>query len=201
MPRFITLCFSIFKGKIKMTFGEIDQHSHKFWLFHIRDWNKKNLEETLLFIDFSRAYDFIHREKMEKVQLVYSLFKETVTTFMMLYKITNAVARSPDVETDFIYIVAGDVQRDILVPYTLMIQLNNLLVTSLHLIKENGFILRKTVSRRHSTATMTNADFEDDIALLANTGWNDKIVVLKKTTLQLYFKTFIEKINSGNLIM
>ena len=25
------------------------------------------------------------------------------------------------------------------------------------------------------------------------TGWNDKIVVLKKATLQLYFKTFIEK--------
>ncbi len=33
------------------------------------------------------------------------------------------------------------------------------------------------------------------------TGWNDKIVIQKKTTLQLYFKTFIEKINSGNLIM
>ena len=32
-------------------------------------------------------------------------------------------------------------------------------------------------------------------------GWNDKIVVLKKTTLQLYLKTFIEKINSDNLIM
>ena len=37
--------------------------------------------------------------------------------------------------------------------------------------------------------------------LSLTTGWNDKIVVLKKTTLQLYFKTFIEKINSGNLIM
>ena len=37
--------------------------------------------------------------------------------------------------------------------------------------------------------------------ILKNTGWNAKIVVLKKTTLQLYFKTFIEKINSGNLIM
>ena len=33
------------------------------------------------------------------------------------------------------------------------------------------------------------------------TGWNDKIVVRKKTTLQLYFKTFIEKINSDNMIM
>ena len=41
------------------------------------------------------------------------------------------------------------------------------------------------------------------VNLLMNdtTGWNDKIVILKKTTLQLYFKTFIEKINSGNLIM
>ena len=34
-----------------------------------------------------------------------------------------------------------------------------------------------------------------------STGVNDKIDVLKKTTQQLYFKTFIEKINSGNLIM
>ena len=33
------------------------------------------------------------------------------------------------------------------------------------------------------------------------TEWNDKIVVLKKKTLQIYFKTFIKKINSGNLIM
>ena len=34
-----------------------------------------------------------------------------------------------------------------------------------------------------------------------STGWNAKIVVIKKTTLQLYFKTFIEKIKPGNLIM
>ena len=32
-------------------------------------------------------------------------------------------------------------------------------------------------------------------------GGTIEIVELKKTTLQLYFKTFIEKINSGNLIM
>ena len=30
---------------------------------------------------------------------------------------------------------------------------------------------------------------------------NDKIAVLQKTTLQFYFKTFIQKFNSGNLIM
>ena len=39
------------------------------------------------------------------------------------------------------------------------------------------------------------------VRVFVYTGWNDKIVVLKETTRQLYFKTFIEKINSGNLIM
>ena len=38
------------------------------------------------------------------------------------------------------------------------------------------------------------------IIIIIITGWDDKIVDLK-TTLQLYFKTFIENINSGNLIM
>ena len=42
---------------------------------------------------------------------------------------------------------------------------------------------------------------QDKVQYVISTGWNDKIVVLKKTTLQLYFKTFIENINSGNLIM
>ena len=39
------------------------------------------------------------------------------------------------------------------------------------------------------------------IRIYIYTRWKDKIVVLKKTTLQLYFKTFIENINSDNLIM
>ena len=37
--------------------------------------------------------------------------------------------------------------------------------------------------------------------LRMSTGWNDRIVVLKKTALQIYSKTSIEKINSANLIM
>ena len=42
--------------------------------------------------------------------------------------------------------------------------------------------------------------FKYGYIIIITTGWNDKIVVLKKT-LQLHFKTFIEKINSANLIM
>ena len=37
------------------------------------------------------------------------------------------------------------------------------------LMKENGFILKKARSRRYPAQTITDADYADDIALLANT--------------------------------
>ena len=37
----------------------------------------KNLEAILLFMDFSKAFDSIHRQKMEQILLVYGLPKET----------------------------------------------------------------------------------------------------------------------------
>ena len=46
-----------------------------------------------------------------------------------------------------------------------------------------------------------NTEIRRRVETIKITGWNDKTVVLKKTTLHIYFKTFIGKINSGNLIM
>ena len=43
--------------------------------------------------------------------------------------------------------------------------------------------------------------FETVFNDFVSNGGTIKIVVQKKTTIQLYFKTFIEKINTGNLIM
>ena len=44
----------------------------------------KNLVATILFVDFSKAFDSIHRGKMEQILNSYSLPKETVATIMML---------------------------------------------------------------------------------------------------------------------
>ena len=49
----------------------------------------KNLEATILFVDFSKALDSIHRGKIEQILLAYSLPKETVAAIMMLYKNTK----------------------------------------------------------------------------------------------------------------
>ena len=67
----------------------------------------KNLEMTLLFVDFSKAFDFIHRKKMDQILLAYGLRKETVTAIIMLYKNKKERVGSLDGDTDFFNIVAG----------------------------------------------------------------------------------------------
>ena len=56
----------------------------------------KTLETTQLFVDFLKAFDSIHRVKIEQILLAYGLPKETVTALIMLYKNTKAMVCSPD---------------------------------------------------------------------------------------------------------
>ena len=71
----------------------------------------KNLQATLLFIDFSKAFDSIHRGKMEQILLAYGLPKETVAAYnVYLYRNTKVKVRSPDGDTEYFDIVAGVLQ-------------------------------------------------------------------------------------------
>ena len=54
----------------------------------------KNLQATLLFDDFTKAFDSIHRGKMELILLAYGLPKETVAAITILYKNTKVKVRS-----------------------------------------------------------------------------------------------------------
>ena len=88
---------------------------------------------------------------------------------MMLYRSTKAKVRSPDGDTDYFDIVAVVLPGDTLAPYLFIICLDYVLRTSIDKMKENGFKLTKERSRRYPVQTITNADYADDIALLANT--------------------------------
>ena len=70
---------------------------------------------------------------------------------------------------DYFDIVAGVLQEDTLAPYLFIICLDYVLRTSIDNIRENGFELTKKRSRRYPAKTITDADYADDIALLANT--------------------------------
>ena len=56
-----------------------------------------------------------------------------------------------------------------LAPYLFIICLDYVLRTSIDKIRENGFKLTKKRSRRYPAKTITDADYADDIAILANT--------------------------------
>ena len=60
---------------------------------------------------------------------------------MTLNKSTKAVVYSTDGATVFFDIVGGDIQGDELAPYLLILCLDYILLTSIDLIKENGFTL------------------------------------------------------------
>ena len=77
--------------------------------------------------------------------------------------------RSPDGDTEYFDIVAGVLQGDTLPPYLFILCLDYELRTSVDKIRENGFELTKKRSRTHPAKTITDADYADDIAILANT--------------------------------
>ena len=129
----------------------------------------KNLLATWLFVDFTKAFDSIHRGKMEQILQAYSLPNETIAAITILYRNTKVKVWSPDGDTEYFNIVAGVLQGDTLAQYLFIICLDYMLRTSIDKISENGFKLTKKRSRRYPTKTITDANYADDIAILANT--------------------------------
>ena len=80
----------------------------------------------------------------------------------------NLKVSSPDVDTDYFNIVAGILQGDTFAPYLFIICLDYVLRTSIDKIKESGFKLTKERSKRYPAKTITDADYSNDIVILAN---------------------------------
>ena len=82
---------------------------------------------------------------------------------------TKVKVRSPDGDTEYFDIVAGVLHGDTLAPYLFIICLDYVLRKSIDKIRENGFELSKKRSRTYPAKIITDADYADDIAILANT--------------------------------
>ena len=143
----------------------------------------KNLKATVLFVDFSKAFDSIHRRKMEQILPSYSLPQGTATAIMMLNSNTKVNICSPDGETDFFDIVAR---------VLFIICQDYLLWMLINLMKENGFTLKKKGrSRWYPTQTITDADFADDIP--KSNPWSKQPEALVSTWMQTKWSTCFNK--------
>ena len=106
---------------------------------------------------------------MEQILQAYGLPKETVAAIMILYRNIKVKVHSPDGDTEYFDIVAGVLQGDTPASYLYIICLDYVLRTSIDKIRENGFKLTKKRSRRHPAKTISDTDYTNDIAILANT--------------------------------
>ena len=160
-----------FLGRIKMFIGGTNpQHLRYLTISWILEGDHaKTLKKTLLFVDFSKAFDSIHRGKMEQIFQAYGLPKDTGLTLTMLYKNMKVKVNSVDGDTDFFNIAPDVLQGDKLAPYMFIICQDYVLQTLIDLVKENGFTLKKVRNRQYPAQTITDADYADDITLLANT--------------------------------
>ena len=99
------------------------------------------------------------------------MYSNNIVNFQVSATILNAKVkvRLPDGGTDYFDIVAGVLQGVTLAPYLFTICLDYVLRISIDNIRENGFELTEKRSRRYPAKTITDANYADDIALLANT--------------------------------
>ena len=120
-------------------------------------------------VNFTKAFNLIHRGKTEQILLAYGLPKETVAAITILYRNTKVKVHSPEGDSEYFDIVAGVLQGNTLAPYLFIICLDYMLRISIDKIRENGFELSKKRSRRYPAKTITDADYANDIVILANT--------------------------------
>ena len=130
----------------------------------------KNLTAVITFIDFAKAFDSVHREKLFKILTAYSIPEKLVSAIKSVYNNTKAKVCSPDGETDYFEINAGVMQGDTLAPFLFIVALDyalRLAITGRE--EELGFTLIPRRSRRVHPVIITDLDFADDIALISDT--------------------------------
>ena len=89
---------------------------------------------------------------------------------MMLCKNTSAMVRLPDGDTDAFVIFAGVLQGDTLAPYFFH-NLPRLYTSNIDRANKRKWLYaeKKTRSRRYPAEIISDTNYKDDLALLANT--------------------------------
>ena len=126
---------------------------------------EKNLVACIIFIDFSKAFDSIHRPKMADILKSYGIPNKIINAIMILYSNNKSMVRSPDGDTEIFEINSGVLQGDTLAPLLFIITLDYVLRTSIDLHKYLGLTLQKSRGRRYPTVTISDADYADYLAL------------------------------------
>ena len=135
----------------------------------IEGMKAKNLPLAVVFIDYSKAFDSIHRERMFEILQAYGIPGIIIDAIKAIYTDSTALVISPDGVTEPFPILAGVLQGDTLAPFLFIVVLDYVMrhaLKDIHL--STGVILEERKSRRHPELRLHDLDFADDIALLSS---------------------------------
>ena len=123
---------------------------------------------SIIFVDFKKAFDSIHRGRMLEILRAYDVPEKLVQAIGLMYQNTKARVKTPDGDSEFFDILAGVLQGDTLAPYLFAIVLDYAMRKAIDGREEElGFQLQRRRSRRQPPVIVTDTDFADDIALIS----------------------------------
>ena len=129
-----------------------------------------NRDLALVFVDFSKAFDSVDREKMFEILKLYGIPDKIISAIRVLYTDTSSTILTTDGETPPFSINAGILQGDTLAPFLFIIVVDYVLRMSVDSITNKGFEIQPRRSTRHPAQYLTDTDFADDIALIRGRG-------------------------------
>ena len=128
----------------------------------------KNLSAVLLFIDFKKAFDSVHRGILMRILKAYGIPQPVVRLIEQMYANTMAKVITDDGLTEAFLILAGVMQGDTLAPYLFVITIDYVMTTALK-DRDLGLTIHPRRSRRYPAVKISDVDFADDLALTTDT--------------------------------
>jgi hypothetical protein len=127
--------------------------------------HKKNL--IITFVDFSKAFDSVHREAIPRLLAAYNVPQKLANAVYSLYKNTTACVLTSDGPTDMFTTSSGVLQGDTLSPFLFVIAVDWILQNSIP-SNDLGFITCPRLSSRYPEKRISVLAYADDLALTAS---------------------------------
>jgi hypothetical protein len=129
---------------------------------------KRDTSLCAVFVDFTKAFDSIHRERMFTILGLYGIPPKIVAAIRCIYTGSKSFVSTPDGDTEAFSVNTGVLQGDTLAPFLFIITMDYVLRQAMQQ-QHLGVELRRRQGSRRPAEYLTDLDFADDIALVSHT--------------------------------